>query len=173
MNQKILISACLMGEPVRYDGQDNAQKVTQWQETLESWQRAGHLIPICPEILGGLPTPRPAAEIQNADGEDVLNGRSRILTKDNDDVTDAFVLGTEKTLAIAKRHNAIAALLASRSPSCGSRGIYDGSFSGALKEGTGVTAALLERHGIRCFGPEDMTDMLDYIGDCLLLEKSQ
>tara|TARA_Y100001949_G_scaffold160853_1_gene152732 strand:- start:46 stop:555 length:510 start_codon:yes stop_codon:yes gene_type:complete len=164
MTIRILVSACLLGEPVRYDGKDNARKVSKWYEILQNLQQAGRLIPVCPETLGGLPTPRPAAELQNVDGSEILNGKGRIITPQSGcDVTAAFIFGAERTLEIAKRHHATAALLASRSPSCGSSGIYNGSFSGTLRDGLGVTVALLEQHGIRCFGPERMQELLGFI----------
>lgn len=157
---KILVSACLLGQPVRYDGQDNRNKVRQWQATLNQWHQENRLIPICPESLGGLPTPRPPAEIQHGTGRQVIAETATVITRTGDDVTAAFIAGAERTLAIAQSHQVGAALLAARSPSCGSDGIYDGSFSGQLTAGIGVTVAVLERAGIPCFSPETFPELL-------------
>lgn len=156
---KILISACLLGQPVRYDGRSNEQKMQPFQHTLQQWQQAGWLVPVCPETAGGLPTPRPAAEIIAADGAQVLAGKAQVKSVDGADFTAAFIAGAEKALQQAQQSNATFALLAARSPSCGSQGIYDGSFNGRLRAGMGVTAALLEQHGIRCFSPENVTEL--------------
>ncbi|MAK90475.1 MAG: hypothetical protein CMI13_04460 [Oleibacter sp.] len=162
---KILVSACLLGQPVRYDGKANDQKVHHAQQRLNEWQQQGLLVPVCPEVAGGLPTPRPAAEIITtsaasvADGTAVLHGNAAIHTRDGQDVSAEFVLGAQKALAMAQEHGAVAALLAARSPSCGADGIYDGTFSGTLVAGRGVTAALLEQHGIRCFTPQQFAEL--------------
>lgn len=156
---KILISACLLGQPVRYDGKANDVKVSHVSTLLQQWLDAGWVVPVCPEGLGGLPTPRPAAEIHQGDGAAVLQHQAEVITRSGEDVSAAFIAGAQRTLAIARQHNACAALLAARSPSCGSDGIYDGQFAGRLRDGMGVTAALLEQHGIRCFTP-DKTDKL-------------
>jgi len=143
MKGRILISACLMGQPVRYDGQANDSKVAAFQQQILHWQQQQRLVIACPETLGGLPTPRPAAEIRDG----------RIISRDGDDFSRQFHLGAEKTLRLAQQHDVVVALLADRSPSCGANGIYDGSFSATLTTGMGVTAALLSQHGIRCFNP--------------------
>ena len=153
---KILISACLLGEPVRYDGRDNASKISPWQKQIEEWAENDWLVPVCPEILGGLPTPRPPAEIQTSDGYQVIARQASVLTNTARDVTHAFLAGAERTLEIAQQHRVNVALLAARSPSCGSQGIYDGSFSKTLRPGAGVTVALLEQHGIPCYSPEEI-----------------
>lgn len=165
--KSILVSACLLGEPVRYDGKDNQLKLSQWHHIITQWKKQCRLIPVCPETLGGLPTPRPAAELQKVDGYDVLATHSphegQVLTNHGEDVTQAFIKGARKTLSIAQQHQVAAALLASRSPSCGSQQIYNGNFDGTLIEGVGVTAALLEQHGIRCFSPERMQELIEFI----------
>jgi uncharacterized protein YbbK (DUF523 family) len=160
---KILISACLLGQPVRYDGKANDGKVSHALPLLEQWRASGWLVPVCPEGLGGLPTPRPAAEISLGDGKTVLDQQANVITRSGDDVTAAFIAGANNTLAIARKHNACAALLAARSPSCGSDGIYNGQFTGQLREGMGVTAALLEQHGIRCFSPAQTDTLQEYL----------
>jgi uncharacterized protein YbbK (DUF523 family) len=159
----ILVSACLLGQPVRYDGADNATKLAHHHATLDQWRRKGWLIPVCPEMAGGLPTPRPAAEIVGGDGAQVLAGQRRVLTCSGDDVTESFLAGARQTLAYAQAHNVQVALLASRSPSCGTDSTYDGSFSKQLTPYSGITAALLQQHGIVCFPPERFEQLLEWV----------
>ncbi|EPC01561.1 hypothetical protein L861_16955 [Litchfieldella anticariensis FP35 = DSM 16096] len=148
MTTKILISACLLGNPVRYNG--SSKEIDH--PLLAQWQREGRLVPICPEVVGGMPTPRPPAEIeQAASGADVLESEVRILDDQGDDVTASFVTGARLALQLAQRHGCRFALLTDGSPSCGSREIHDGSFSGVRHPGEGVTTALLRRHGIEVF----------------------
>ncbi|WP_430461430.1 DUF523 domain-containing protein [Thalassolituus sp. LLYu03] len=160
---KILISACLLGQPVRYDGRSNDNKIRDYSETVARWQSNGWLIPVCPEVAGGLPTPRPAAEIIGSDGDGVIAGIARIRSASGGDFTAQFLAGAEQALALAKKHGAVAALLAARSPSCGSDGIYDGTFSSTQRRGMGVTAALLEQQGIRCFSPDNFSALEQYL----------
>lgn len=155
---RLLVSACLLGQPVRYDGRSNESKIGELSHWLAKWQEEGRVIPVCPETLGGLPTPRPAAEIQaleEGSGQGVLAGKAKIITQSGLDVSADFIQGAQKTLEIAKREQATGALLAARSPSCGKGQIYDGSFSGKLTTGDGVTVAWLEAQSIRCFNPEE------------------
>lgn len=143
--RKVLVSACLMGRRVRYDGR--AKPVDD--AAVERWRREGRLVVHCPEISGGLPVPRPPAEIEpGADAADVLAGRARILTPEGADVTEHFVSGARSALATARDHGVAVALLKQSSPSCGSREVYDGTFSGTKVSGEGVTAHLLREHGI-------------------------
>ncbi|SCY97284.1 DUF523 domain-containing protein [Alkaliphilus peptidifermentans] len=142
---KLLISACLLGVNCKYSGGNNIQE--NISEKLNDYI----LIPICPEQLGGLTTPRPPAEIQLGDGFDVLEGNSKVINIDGQDVTEAFIKGAEETLKIAEMYNIQTAILKARSPSCGLENIYDGSFSGKLKKGCGVTTALLKKKGIAVF----------------------
>ena len=144
---RILISRCLLGEPVRYDG--NSRPLND--PRLRRWQKEGRLIPVCPEHDGGLPTPRPPAEIVGGEGEDVLDRRARVINEKGADVTAAFLKGAHTALKAAQAAGCRFALLKARSPSCGCCGIYDGTFTGTLKQGRGVTAALLTRHGITVF----------------------
>lgn len=146
----IVISACLIGKRCRYDGGG----FDQYPE-LSRLVEAGQAVPVCPEQLGGLPTPRPPAEIQGGDGSDVLEGRARITRADGTDVTKEFLAGARKTLEIARKHGATTAILKARSPSCGYKHIYAGSFDGHLKPGKGVTAALLEAEGLRVLDEDD------------------
>lgn len=138
----VLVSACLAGVACRYDGGScPLPEVT-------GLVRAGRAIPVCPEQLGGLPTPRPRAEIRGGDGADVLAGRARVVDEAGRDMTDAFRRGAEEVLRLARLTGARRALLKARSPSCGAGEIYDGSFRGTLRPGDGVTAALLRREGL-------------------------
>lgn len=163
--KKLLVSACLLGQPIRYDGDDNGDKVKHLSEWLERWRLEGRLIPVCPETLGGLPTPRPPAESVGGDGHEVLAGSARVMTYEGDDVTTAFVEGAEKTLNTALTSGAAGALLAARSPSCGTGEIYNGSFTRTVTEGDGVTVALLQQNGIRCFTPADSEAMIQWMAD--------
>ncbi len=138
----ILVSACLLGKPVRYDGKS--------KESVAARQRLNgvpHVL-ICPECLGGLPIPREPSEIVGGDGADVLDGRARVLSRTGQDVTEAFLLGAQKVLELCHHHGATEVWLKSRSPSCGVGTIHDGSFAGGLRPGDGVTAALLKRNCI-------------------------
>ena len=137
-----IVSACLVGINCRYDGENSLNS------KIFKMFKKGFLVPICPEQLGGLPTPRKWDEIVGGDGHDVLKGKAKVLRKDGEDVTKNFVRGAEETLMIAKSLNAKEAILKSKSPACGCGEIYDGTFSGKLKKGDGVTAAILKNNGI-------------------------
>ncbi|WP_131742917.1 DUF523 domain-containing protein [Actinomadura roseirufa] len=154
--ERILVSSCLTGRPVRFDGR--AKPVGG--DLFERWRGEGRLVPFCPEVSGGLAVPRPPAEIvgssPEADGAAVLDGTARVVTDAGEDVTDAFVRGARLALEAAERAGARLAILKEGSPSCGSRRIHDGSFTGASKVGAGVTSALLERSGIEVFGEDEL-----------------
>jgi uncharacterized protein YbbK (DUF523 family) len=137
-----LVSACLVGIPCRYDGGSRPN------DQLQDLAARGKVLPICPEVVGGLPTPRPPAEVQGGDGGDVLEGRAQVVNIEGEDVTVQFLAGAQKALHVARRWGIKEAILKARSPSCGAGQIYDGSFSGRLVEGDGVTVALLKREGI-------------------------
>jgi len=155
---KILISACLLGHKVRYDGKDNLQNNTE----LQVWIKAGKVVTICPEMAGGLPTPRPPAEIQyNKSAKEVLSGKAKIITIDGDDVSAEYMAGAQKALALAKQHHISVAILKARSPSCGSQQVYDGRHSKKLVDGMGVTAALLSQHGIQVFDETEIDQALE------------
>lgn len=141
----ILVSACLLGVHCRYDGKG------VMQEELERLSKKHNLIPVCPEIYGGLATPRNPAERR---GE-------RIITKDGEDVTEQYTRGAEEILRLCKFYDCHYAILKERSPSCGYGRIYDGTFSGTLTEGNGVTAQLLAEHGVVILG--ESMDMMDII----------
>jgi uncharacterized protein YbbK (DUF523 family) len=154
MCRPYLVSACLLGFPCAYDGQGRAVG------DLLALAAHGQVVPICPEVAGGLPTPRPTAEIAGGDGGDVLYGRARVVTVAGNDVTGAFLRGAERALAVVQQHGISTAILRQRSPSCGSACIYDGTHSGVLKEGQGVTTALLRRHGVEVLSEGDIADVL-------------
>jgi uncharacterized protein YbbK (DUF523 family) len=151
-----LVSACLLGMPVAYDGQGRAA------ESLLALATRVWVVPVCPEVAGGLPVPRPPAEIVGGDGGDVLEGRARVVTVTGEDVTEAYLRGAETALATARRHSISTAILRQRSPSCGSACIYDGSHSGKLRAGQGVTAALLRRHGVTVWSEDDLDRLLTH-----------
>lgn len=146
----ILVSACLCGVNCKYDGGNNIN------ERVLKLFREGKAVLVCPEQLGGQITPRPAHEIVNGTGADVLDGKCRVLGPEgDDDVTEEFIKGAKETLNIAKECGAKVAILKARSPSCGCGRIYDGTFSGNKVLGNGVTAELLERNGIKVYSEED------------------
>jgi uncharacterized protein YbbK (DUF523 family) len=151
--EKILISACLLGERVRYHGGD-ARVV---HPILQRWHAEGRLVPLCPEVAGGLQTPRPAAEILAT-----RDGR-RVLTLTGVDVTRAFERGAEAAAEACAAHGIHVAILKDGSPSCGSRSVYDGSFRGTRVEGEGVTAARLRAEGIRIFSESELEAAMDYV----------
>ncbi len=155
----VIVSRCLLGETVRYDGKAN----TLDSALLERWAGEGRLVPVCPEVAGGLPVPRPPAEIVAGDGSSVLAGKAKVCQADGHDVTRFFVRGAQNALSAALDHGARLAVLVERSPSCGSRRIYDGTFSSTTIPGQGVTAALLERHGIRVFTPNNLAQAQLYL----------
>ncbi|OTW69175.1 hypothetical protein BK727_28415 [Bacillus thuringiensis serovar roskildiensis] len=145
----IVVSACLGGIACRYDGNDNL--VSKIEELLQQKDT----VLICPEVLGGLPTPRPSAEIIGGNGDDVLDGKAKVMTKDSEDVTEAFVSGAYKALEQIKNLHPEYIILKERSPSCGSSTIYTGEFNGTKQTGYGVTTALFKRHGLKVISEED------------------
>lgn len=154
---KILISGCLLGQKVRYNGEGKLQQ----HQKLQEWIQAGKVISICPEVAGGLPIPRPPAEIQPGNtGIDVLNYSAPVFINTGTDVTTEFIQGAQKTLELAQKHGVKVAILKARSPSCGSSQIYDGSFTGNIVEGMGVTTALLTQHGIQVFNEDQINQAL-------------
>lgn len=157
MGGKILISACLLGHAVRYDGKGKLLS----HPAIERWKNEGRLVSICPEMAGGMPVPRPPAEIENgASGLDVLEGRARVLEITGGDVTAEFIRGAQKALTFAQANGCDYALLIDGSPSCGSIAIYDGSFSGLKHAGNGITAALLAQRGVRIFSHNQIEQLV-------------
>lgn len=149
-----LVSACLLGIKCTWDGTDEYRD----ERTMRLLEN-DTLIPVCPEQLGGLSSPRPPQEIQGGSGGDVLDGRRRVKNTNGDDVTREFIRGAEETLRIAKLLKATHFIGKSKSPSCGCRQIYDGTFSRKLVDGDGVSAALLKRNGIKVFTEEDLSSI--------------
>jgi uncharacterized protein YbbK (DUF523 family) len=146
--EKVLVSACLLGAPVRYHGGDARAE----HPALARWRDEERLVSVCPERDGGLPTPRPPAEIVGSGGgAGVIANLAVVRTAARADVTAAFLRGAEAALDAVKQHRIRIAILKDGSPSCGSGSIYDGTFSGNRVAGVGVTAALLEAHGVRVF----------------------
>jgi uncharacterized protein YbbK (DUF523 family) len=152
--ERILVSACLLGSRVRYDG--SAKRVDD--EFLARWRADGRVVAFCPETSAGLPVPRLPAEIVGGDGAAVLDGTARVLTEIGDDVTDHFVRGAHRALDAAREAGARVALLKESSPSCGTLRIYDGGFTGTRIPGRGVTTALLKRAGVRVFNEDQIRD---------------
>jgi uncharacterized protein YbbK (DUF523 family) len=147
---------------VRYDGGAK----TVHDELLVRWRAEGRLVPICPEVAGGLPVPRPPAEIEGgAGGAAVLAGEARVVTADGTDVTRAFLDGARAALDAARQAGARLAILKEGSPSCGGLRVYDGTFSGVSVPGRGVTAALLSAHGISVYGEDRLLDVERRIHD--------
>ncbi|WP_248917889.1 DUF523 domain-containing protein [Pseudomonas entomophila] len=146
IRSKVLVSACLLGQPVRYDGRASGHP-----DLLQRWQAEGRVVPLCPEVAGGLPTPRPPAEIPGGQGGAVLDGLAPVVTVAGEDVSEAFLAGARQALALVRRHGIRVAVLKSGSPSCGNRLTYDGSFTGVKVPGEGVTTALLRREGVLVF----------------------
>ncbi|WP_303727219.1 DUF523 domain-containing protein [Denitrobacterium detoxificans] len=140
----ILVSACLMGEPCRYDGKDYPCPAAQNLADTRT------LIPICPEVMAGLPTPRTCAELQ-PDG--------RVIDADGVDRTAAFEAGAHEAVRIAREHDCKQAILKSKSPSCGKGLVYDGTFSGTLVPGMGKTAQALIDAGIEVLSENDCADL--------------
>lgn len=158
--QKILISACLIGQKVRYHGKD----ALCHHKILEKWQQEGRLIAVCPEVSAGLPVPRPSCEIQGSDGGlAVLAGKSRVVSHNGIDRTDAFLAGAKKTLQIAKAHNIQFAVLKSNSPSCGNTTIYDGTYTSKIMPGMGVTAALLTQNGLSVYNENQIDEAENFL----------
>ncbi len=153
---KILISACLVGQYCRYDGGTCSLGAQQ----LEALARHFEPVPYCPEVEGGLPTPRVPAEIQGGAGADVLAGRASVRNRNGEDVTEAYLTGAEKAAALVKREGIRLAVLKARSPACGSGQIYDGSFSGRLIPGDGVTAAKLREMGVQIYSEENLQALI-------------
>ena len=156
---KVLVSACLIGENVRYNGRVKLHE----SGVLADWKLRGRLVPFCPEVAGGLPVPRPCSEVLYHDGSAVLNGHARIMNIKGKDVTQYFLTGAQKALELAGLRKIKLAVLKDGSPSCGSTYIYDGSFSGIQKPGKGVTTVLLQENNIRVFNEREIPKAVEYL----------
>ncbi len=151
MKIKILVSSCLLGERVRYDG-----IVKKRNESLYKLYKKGFVVPICPEIAGGLAVPRLQSEI-SVDTNKVIN-------KNGKDVTSYFLKGADVALDLCMKYNIKVAILKSKSPSCSSGLIYDGTFEGKLKKGKGVTSKILELNGISVYDEHQIKKALYFAG---------
>lgn len=155
---KILVSACLLGRPVRYN--DSAKPLVH--PFMDQWRTEGRLVSICPELTAGFSVPRPPAEIADGQsGETVLAGIARVVEATGRDVTNQYIAGAHVALALAREHGCRFALLIDGSPSCGSGVIYDGAFAGRKHAGAGVTAALLRQRGIEVFTEAEIEALAD------------
>ena len=153
--QHVLVSACLLGVPVRYNGADVASN----SEILQRWIQDGRVIAVCPEVDAGLPMRRPAAEVSDAaSGNGVLAGTARVFEKTGSDVTREFVAGAERVAEVARQHGIRLAILKEGSPSCDSSFTYDGSFAGVRIPAPGVIAARLIEAGVRVFSEAQLAE---------------
>ena len=153
--QYVLVSSCLLGSPVRYNG---AHKRPE-SAILERWVREGRVVGVCPEVAGGLGVPRPPAEIEGGvGGARVIAGSARVVDDKGRDVSAAFVAGAEQALRQAGLKGIRVAVLKEGSPSCGSAFVYDGSFTGARVAHPGVTTAMLQGAGIRVFSEAQLAE---------------
>ena len=149
--ERVLVSACLLGEKVRYDG----GAATSDDPLLARWMREGRVVSFCPEVAGGLGTPRPRAEIQGL----------RVMTDAGADVTAAFTRGAELARDAAREHGVRIAILKDGSPSCGSSCVYDGRFAGRRVGGVGITTAVLQHDGVRVFNERQIGEAAAYLAD--------
>jgi uncharacterized protein YbbK (DUF523 family) len=163
--QKILVSRCLLGHRVRYDGGASGPF-----DQLEQWVAEGRVIALCPEVAGGLPTPRAAAEIPGGQGVEVLDGTARVITTEGDDVSAEFLSGAHQALELVQKHAIRIAVLKANSPSCGNLLTYDGTFNGVKVSGEGVTAALLTRNGVQVFSELQLVEVAAALAE--LIEQS-
>lgn len=143
--ENILISACLLGESCRYDGKEGKRI------DIESLEEKYNLIPVCPEVSGGLSTPRLPSERVG----------DKVIMKDGRDVTENFMRGAREALRLCEKFGCKRAILKERSPSCGKGRVYDGTFSGTLTDGDGVTAELLTSFGIAVYGESEISKLID------------
>jgi len=146
--ERVLVSACLLGVACRYDGKSVGN-----DEIVEGLLKCAEIVPFCPEVYGGLTTPRNPAEI--------IDGR--VISNAGKDVTDEYVRGAEGALALCRRLGIRCALLKSRSPSCGKGTVYDGTFSGKLREGDGICAKMLSENGINVFSSDNAQELFDFL----------
>ena len=153
--EPVLVSACLLGIACCYDGGSKRS------DRVRDFLKNATVIPVCPETLGGLKRPRSASELQGCTGGDVLKGRGRVIDRQGKDLTDDFIKGAIAVLEIARKSGAKKAILKSRSPSCGTKAIYDGTFQDRTLPGMGVTAALLKSSGIEVMSEEEVKNIMD------------
>lgn len=144
-----VVSACLLGHCCKYSGGHNKN------DAVITYVNGKDYLPICPETLGGLGSPRAPAEIQGGDGGGVLRGEAQVIDKNGRDITEQFIPGAKKVLELCAAKGVTEAILKERSPSCGVREIYDGSFTGKLTNGRGICAAMLAEAGIKLYSEHD------------------
>lgn len=149
--EKILISACFLGQKVRYNGKIK----TLEHELITQWHQQGRLVSICPEVIGGLAVPRPAAEINQLSG--------KVIASNGIDVSKEFEQGAIKALELCQKYGIQFALLKESSPSCGSKFIYDGTFSNNKISGEGKTTKLLRENGIKVFSELTLTELASIV----------
>lgn len=155
---ELLMSSCLIGQCCRWDAKNGRSVVTP---RLHLMLNHGQVAVICPECAGGLDVPRPAAEIEpGKSAADVLSGKACVINTEKTDVTAQYVAGAKAALALVEKHHIRVAILKAKSPSCGSREVYDGTFSGKLTAGRGVTAELLAGHGVKVFDETQIDEAL-------------
>ena len=142
---QLLVSACLAGYNCTYKGK-NKLKIS-----VKKLVNSGKALPVCPEVMGGLTTPRENSEIAGGDGGDVLRKKARVLGASGKDLTSNYLRGAKRVLCLATKHKIRKVILKSKSPACGRGRIYDGSFRHKLKAGDGVLTALLRKHGIKVY----------------------
>jgi uncharacterized protein YbbK (DUF523 family) len=152
--EKVLVSACLVGQAVRYDGMPATCRST----ILARWVSEGRVVAFCPEVQAGAPVPRPPVELVGGDGRAVLGGAARALEANGRDQTGLLIEGARAAADLCARRGIRVAVLKARSPSCGSDGIHDGSFAGALTPGDGVAASALRECGVAVFGEARLTE---------------
>lgn len=155
MKPTVMVSACLTGENCRYDG--GSKPIPGLSEMLRDYR----IISFCPEILGGLISPRPAAEILGGTGDEVWLGQAQVVDQQGNDHSQEYKSGALRTLEIFQREQPEFVVLKDKSPSCGVGMIYDGSFSGQLCSGNGVTVALLKKAGARIVTEAELLDQRD------------
>ena len=145
---RVVVSACLAGVACTHEAE---AKTRDWAVQLVAEGRA---VLVCPEVAGGLPIPRPAAEIVGGDGADVLGARAQVISETGEDVTQNYLAGARKAAEAARAAGAQLAILKARSPSCGCGAIHSGTFDGELRAGDGVTAAILKQEGLEVVSDE-------------------
>lgn len=157
---KILVSGCMNGQPIRYN-----QSGVDFESVLwDRWEADGRLVSFCPELAAGFAVPRPPAETVGGDGSAVLAGEARVLEDNGRDVTDLFIRGAELALARALSQGCVMAILTDGSPTCGSSYVFDGTFGGGTRPGAGVTAQLLRDNGLAVFSEHQLQAADDYLG---------
>ncbi|MCD6363491.1 MAG: DUF523 domain-containing protein [Synergistetes bacterium] len=154
------VSACLLGIPCRYDGKSKVER-----SVLQLFLRGIELFPVCPESWGGLSSPRPPAEIVGGDGKAVWRGNARVLDRTGKDLTAFFIRGAQRVLKVSRALHVSGFILKERSPSCGVNFIYDGTFSGKVKRGSGVLAYILRENGYKVISELEINRICEILGD--------